>query len=376
MGSPPVFFVRKSFIYNSVENILWGAMLPRVNTVAVDLFCGAGGLTFGLERAGIHVALGVDVDPLCSYPYEANTRAKFVCADIRKFSADQIEKAWSDAKTRVLVGCAPCQAFSTYTQGVRQRHSKRWVLLKRFADLIEETKPEIVSMENVAPLEGTDIFRKFVKRLERLKYNVEYQTVDCREYGAAQMRRRLVLLASRLGSISLVQPTHRAEDSWRTVRDAISHLPRLGAGEISSSDPLHRSASLSDLNMRRMKASRPGGTWRDWPKDLVAACHSKKSGRTYPGVYGRMEWDKPSPTITGQCYGFGNGRFGHPVQDRALSLREAAILQTFPEDYSFMRNQDSFPGMTNLGQMIGNAVPPLLGRVIGQSIVKHLRELH
>lgn len=349
--------------------------MPKTKPVAVDLFCGAGGLTFGLEQAGLRVAVGVDVDPHCAYPFEANTKAKFICEDIKKFGAEQIQAAWGDAETRVLVGCAPCQAFSTYTQGPRGNHSQRWVLLKKFADLIEETEPDIVSMENVTPLEETEIFSKFVERLEDLDYHVEYGTVDCREYGAAQMRRRLVLLASRLGPISLKKPTHKSEESWTTVREAISHLPKLAAGEVSKKDPLHRSASLTELNMRRMRASRPGGTWRDWPKHLVAECHTKKSGRTYPGVYGRMEWDKPAPTITGQCYGFGNGRFGHPVQDRALSLREAALLQTFPEDYVFISDDDKFPGMTNVGRMIGNAVPPLLGRVIGQSIIKHLQGL-
>lgn len=350
--------------------------MANTKPVAIDLFCGAGGLTYGLEQAGVRVAIGVDVDPHCAYPFEANTNAKFVHQDVKKLGAHDIEKAWGNAGTRILVGCAPCQAFSTYTQGGRGKHTQRWVLLKKFADLIEEAEPDIVSMENVTPLEKTDIFRKFVRRLEKLEYNIEYSTVDCREYGAAQMRRRLVLLASRLGPISLKKPTHKNENSWMTVRDAISHLPKIGAGEISSKDPLHRSASLTHLNIQRIKASRPGGTWRDWPEELVAECHTKASGKTYPGVYGRMEWDKPSPTITGQCYGFGNGRFGHPAQDRALSLREAAILQTFPEEYHFICSDEKFPGMTNVGRMIGNAVPPLLGRVIGQSIIKHLQGLN
>lgn len=352
-----------------------GVGLAKMKPVAVDLFCGAGGLTYGLEQAGVRVAVGVDVDRHCAYPFEANTNAKFVCQDIQKIGGEEIVKAWGSAGTRVLVGCAPCQAFSTYTQGGRGKRDKRWVLLKKFADLIEETTPDVVSMENVTPLEDTEVFRRFVKRLEQYGYNVEYDIVDCRDYGAAQMRRRLVLLASRLGAIELVRPTPKEQASRTSVRDAIAHLPKLKAGEVSPNDPLHRSASLTELNLRRIRASRPGGTWRDWPETLVADCHTKKSGRTYPGVYGRMEWDKPSPTITGQCFGYGNGRFGHPEQDRALSLREAAILQTFPDTYAFIRGDEKFPGMTNIGRMIGNAVPPLLGKVIGRSIVKHLREM-
>lgn len=342
--------------------------------VAIDLFCGAGGLTYGLEQAGLRVAEGVDVDPHCKYPFEANNKARFVCKDIREYTAADAEKAWAKADTKILVGCAPCQPFSTYTQGSRGSYKQRWVLLRRFGELIEETEPDVVSMENVAPLERTEIFKKFVKRLRDLDYYVNYNLVDCRTYGAPQMRRRLVLLASRLGDIALTQATHKSPETWTTVRDTIAHLPKISAGESLNDDPLHRSASLSDLNMRRIRASKAGGTWRDWPPELVADCHKKKSGKTYPGVYGRMEWDKPSPTITGQCYGFGNGRFGHPAQHRALSLREAALLQTFPEDYAFIPDKADFPGMSNLGQLIGNAVPPLLGRIIGKSIMNHLKD--
>lgn len=342
--------------------------------VAVDLFCGAGGLTYGLESAGIAVTEGVDVDPQCQHPYEANTSAQFVLRNARDYAAKDLLCAWAGAETRVLVGCAPCQPFSTYTQGPRASYRVKWVLLNKFADLVVETKPEIVSMENVTPLQRTDTFRKFVRRLERDGYHVSHSLVDCREYGAPQMRRRLVLLASRFGPISLVEPTHTVESEWATVRDAIGELAPIEAGGASSTDTLHRASSLSPLNMKRMKASKPGGTWKDWPASLVAECHKKKSGETYPGVYGRMEWDKPSPTITGQSFGFGNGRFGHPEQDRALSLREAALLQTFPLDYEFTP-VDEIPSIKGVGRMIGNSVPPLLGEVIGRSIVCHLDEV-
>lgn len=134
---------------------------------------------------------------------------------------------------------------------------------------------------------------------------------------------------------------------------------------------LHAASKLSDLNLERIRASRPGGTWRDWPEHLVADCHRRETGRTYPGVYGRMEWDEPAPTLTTQFYGFGNGRFGHPEQDRAISLREGAILQGFPKSYSFL--PDGAPvHFKTLGRMIGNAVPVTLGEVIGRSIAAHL----
>lgn len=340
---------------------------------AIDLFCGAGGLTYGLQEAGVNVVEGVDIDEYCRHPFEKNTEANFVCKDVRKYNAAEAEAAWAGAGIRVLVGCAPCQPFSTYTQGPRGSHKQRWVMLRRFAELIEETSPDIVSMENVTPLEGTAMFRQFVRKLLGAGYEVEYGSVDCRHYGAAQTRRRLVLMASRLGEIALKKPTHPHENDWTTVRETIGGLPPLGAGGVDPVDNLHRTSRLSELNMRRIQASTPGGTWRDWPRELIADCHLKESGKTYPGVYGRMEWDKPSPTITGQCFGFGNGRFGHPVQDRALSLREAALLQTFPAEYEFASSDGPFPGMKNVGRMIGNAVPPLLGRVIGESILEHLQ---
>ena len=159
----------------------------------------------------------------------------------------------------------------------------------------------------------------------------------------------------------------------RTVRDAIGELPAISAGMSHPDDRLHMAASLSEKNMDRIKFSKPGGTWRDWPKELISGCHAKKSGSTFPSVYGRMEWDKPSPTITTQCFGYGNGRFGHPEQDRAISLREAAMLQSFPREYKFVAEGEQVTFST-LGRLIGNAVPVSLGEFIGDVFVNHLSE--
>lgn len=341
---------------------------------AVDLFCGAGGLTFGLEEAGIEVVQGVDIDPACEYPYNANTNAEFLLKNAKEYTAKELKKAWGKPAIKVLVGCAPCQPFSTYTQGPRGNHREKWVLLRKFAELVLEAKPDVVSMENVTPLSRTSTFRKFVRDLEGAGYKVSYSIVDCRHYGAAQMRRRLVLFASRKGPIDILPPTHANEAEWATVKSVIGKLKPLASGQADTGDLLHRASRLSPTNLKRIKASKPGGTWKDWPPKLVAKCHQKKSGKTYPGVYGRMEWDKPGPTITGQCFGFGNGRFGHPEQHRAITLREAALLQTFPPDYEFIPKGQS-PQMKTVGRMIGNAVPPLLGNVIGKSILHHLDEV-
>ncbi len=348
--------------------------MTELSAKVVDLFCGAGGLTYGLELAGLQVVEGVDIDPACKYPYEINTNARYVRKNAREYQAEELLKAWGDSEYRVLVGCAPCQPFSTYTQGPRATYKTKWVLLNKFADLVVEALPDVVSMENVTPLERTATFRRFVNRLQENGYHVSHSVVDCRQYGAPQMRKRLVLLASLHSPINIIDPTHSDPESWVTVKDAISALPKIAAGAVDAVDPLHRSSRLSELNMKRMRASKPGGTWRDWPKHLIAECHRKDTGKTYPGVYGRMEWGKPSPTITGQSFGFGNGRFGHPEQDRALSLREAAILQTFPESYVFVP-PDKPPSMKSIGKMIGNAVPPALGRAIGLSVARHLAAL-
>lgn len=212
------------------------------------------------------------------------------------------------------------------------------------------------------------MFHDFVDTLKRLGYNVWFDIVDSSLYGVPQTRRRMVLLASRHGKIKMIEP--RLEKP-KTVRQAIGRLRALSAGEAASRDKLHASSTLSEKNLKRIKASKPGGTWRDWPEHLVADCHRAESGRTYSSVYGRMEWNKPAPTMTTQCYGFGNGRFGHPEQDRAISLREAAILQSFPRDYSFIPI-DGEVSFTVLGRLIGNAVPVDLGRAIARSINEHL----
>lgn len=233
--------------------------------------------------------------------------------------------------------------------------------------------PMVVSMENVPMLvqhKKYPIFQEFLSTLEAAKYHVSYQLVYCPDYGIPQQRTRLVLLASRLASTTLLPPTHSPE-TYISVRETIGHLPALQAGERYTADMLHFTSSLSMLNRKRIRASKPGGTWKDWDDSLIVDCHKKDTGKNYGSVYGRMEWDKPAPTMTTQFYGYGNGRFGHPEQDRAISPREAALFQTFPETYQFVPPNAQVP-LRVLGQHIGNAVPVTLGRVIAESIKKHL----
>lgn len=338
--------------------------------MAVDLFCGAGGLTRGLEKAGVKVALGIDVDPDCEFPYVANNEAAFLLKSVKDIHSTELQKAFGNAKFTLLAGCAPCQPFSTYRIGKSSDADGRWFLLHEFQRLVLETKPTVVTMENVPRLGEQSIFAEFVAALEGGGYRVKSDVVRCADYGVPQQRERLVLLASQLGDIQMIPPTHA--DRHITVRKALGDLPALGAGEQHWKDPLHQTSDLSPINLQRIQASTPGGTWRDWDMELRADCHRKKSGKTYPSVYGRMCWDAPAPTITTQFYGFGNGRFGHPEQDRAISLREGAIIQSFPKGYRFCKPGQPIHFKT-IGRLIGNAVPVKLGQAIGLSISRHIR---
>lgn len=343
----------------------------RNSITAIDLFCGVGGLTHGLQKAGILVKLGVDIDPSCRYPYIANNNSEFLLKSVTQLRGSDIASVYPRNSIRLLAGCAPCQTFSSYNRKAPPS-DERWWLLMQFSRLIKELGPELVTMENVPGLIRQKVFDKFVKNLKRAGYYVDYRVVNCSNYGVSQHRPRLVLLASKFGPISVLSPSELRLRP-KTVREAIAKLPPLKAGQTNKKDPLHRCATLSNLNLERIKSSAPGGTWRDWKKRLVADCHKKETGRTYPSVYGRMSWDKPAPTITTQFFGFGNGRFGHPRQNRAISLREGAVLQSFPKSYQFVEKNGRIYTKL-LGRLIGNAVPVKLGEAIGKSIIKHVRE--
>lgn len=342
---------------------------PSVASV-VDLFCGAGGLAHGFRNEGFSITAGIDLDPACRYPFERNNAARFYEKDVDKLTGSELTALFPQTGRRVLVGCAPCQPFSTYNQ--KGRGSAKYGLVGKFAELIAECEPDVVSMENVpklADFDGGRLLGGFEEELVAKGYHVHRSIVPMVDYGLPQMRKRLVVLASKLGPIELERPDPNSVK--RKVEDEIRSLPPLCAGEIDPNDRLHRASRLAPINMKRIRASRPGGSWADWDPDLVADCHRTESGKTYRSVYGRMRWDEPSPTITTLFYGFGNGRFGHPEQDRAISLREGAMLQSFPRDYEFLEPGEPV-SMRTVGRLIGNAVPVALGRVIARSVRRHL----
>ena len=348
--------------------------MVSLNVAAIDLFCGIGGLTHGLIKAGIPVVAGIDIDETCKYAYETNNRSTFICKDIsRELTGADLKALYPEGCIKILVGCAPCQPFSTHTQKYKSRtFDEKWGLLYSFLNLIREVRPDIVSMENVPAIAKSKVFLDFVAGLEEQDYHLFWDKVYCPEYGVPQTRKRLVLLASKLGPIYIIPPTH-THDEYETVRGVIRELEVITAGGASATDSFHQAMGMGEINLERIRQSKPGGTWRDWDEALRAPCHKKESGRSYAGVYARMSWDKPAPTITTQFFNYGTGRFGHPEQDRALSLREGALLQTFPPEYGFVDPELPF-SIERFGTHIGNAVPVRLGVIIGRSILKHIRE--
>lgn len=339
--------------------------------VVVDLFCGIGGLTHGFIKENFKVAAGIDFDKSCKYAYVKNNNSKFIYADLRTYPPEEVNKLFPKKSLKILVGCAPCQAFSTYTQG--DTKNIKWKLLYSFGEIISEILPEVVSMENVPNLLNYKkgiVFCDFLSTLYSNDYIVEYKVVDAQNYGVPQRRKRLILIASRIGRIKIPKPTHY-KSRLVTVEKAIGKLPPIIHGESHVNDKLHRARKLSLLNLRRIRATPPGGSWKNWRKHLVLNCHKKESGKSYGSVYGRMRWNEVAPTLTTQCTGYGNGRYGHPAQDRAISLREAAILQSFPKNYQFIDPEKEFYSST-IEKHIGNAVPVKLGIIIAKNIKEHI----
>lgn len=335
---------------------------------AIDLFCGAGGLTLGLRRAGWAVVAGVDIDEAVKETYRNNNPGvRFVSADIRSVT-DQDIRTLAGAipgAELLLAGCAPCQPFSKQRRaGLRRRGDA--TLIGQFARLVMALEPRVVLMENVpgiAAVPGFSSFRRLLKTLRDCGYACDHGVLNARDFGVPQHRRRYVLLAVRGPSAKLPSPTHDPASDAVTVRETINRFPAIEAGDDNPSIPNHCAARLSDRNLRRIRATPPdGGSRRDWPKRLTLDCHSRTTG--FSDVYGRMWWDRVAPTLTSRCNSLSNGRFGHPEQDRAISLREAAALQTFPDDYEF------FGAKNRIAGWIGNAVPVSFAQALGRAAMR------
>ena len=308
----------------------------------VDLFCGIGGLSYGMKSCGFKIKGGFD--NTCRFAYEFNNEAPFFFKDIREVTKKDINPLYEKGSVRILAGCAPCQPFSSYSNN-KKKDPNKYDLLYEFGRLVKEVKPDIVTMENVPAIRTfklKNVLGDFLKILRDNGYGEpSVNIVYCPQFGIPQTRKRLVLLASRFGEIHLIPPFIKDSSKFVTVRQTIGNLSPLKAGESSVTDPLHRAARLSPINLKRIQSTREGGSWKDWPDDLKLSCHLSE--------------------------------FGHPEQDRAISAREAALLQTFPMSYKFFENESSV-SLTKASRYIGNAVPPKLGEVIAESIINHLNE--
>ena len=335
---------------------------------AIDLCCGVGGLTLGLRRAGWKVAVGIDVDPAVGETYRRNNPdGKFVAADVRSITHEDIRHlAGAPAdEDLLLAGCPPCQAFSKQRSKHRTTDRSDADLLVEFARLATALRPAVVLMENVPGIASAEPFRIFVKALHDCGYDCDHRVLNAHDFNVPQHRRRYVLLAVREETALLPRP---ARDGLRpaslTVRNAIAHFPKIEVGECHPSIPNHHAARLSPLNLERIRATPPdGGGRRDWPEELGLACH-RRLGPGFSDVYGRMWWDRKAPTLTSRCSSLSNGRFGHPEQDRAISLREAAALQTFPDDCVF------YGPRNRIAQWVGNAVPVSFAEALGSAALR------
>jgi DNA (cytosine-5)-methyltransferase 1 len=334
---------------------------------ALDFFCGAGGLTRGFLDAGIKVVAGLDINAECKRTYEENNSpSKFIQCDLRKVTAADIRRHVGAIPRDQLVfaGCAPCQPFSKLNRtGV---HNK--TLLSDFGRLVADFKPAYVVIENVPGLvkiKGNSTYRRFVRRLQKLGYTLACGTLDAKYYGVPQNRRRWVVIGALGQAPALPVRTHgTASRPLQTVRHAISRFPRIAAGETLLSVPNHRAAEISKKNLQRLRATpKNGGSRTQWPEDLVLNCHADDY-EGHSDVYGRMNWDQPAPALTCRCYSISNGRYGHPEQHRAISLREAASIQTFPDNFRFYG-----PSQREIGTQIGNAVPVRLARKLAETLL-------
>jgi DNA (cytosine-5)-methyltransferase 1 len=337
--------------------------------IGVDFFCGAGGLTSGLRQAGIDVQIGVDIEGSFRKTYELNnTGSRFLQRDIKELSGRVLKRELGKVSSNNLIfsACAPCQPFASLNRSANR--GPRATLLASVGRLVDELRPIAVIVENVpglARVGGFSTYRRFAQFLSMLGYSIVSDVLDAKNYGVPQTRRRFVLIGLRKGTAALPEPTHGAGYlPFETVRRAIGGYPQILAGETDLRVPNHRAAMLSDLNLLRLRRTpHDGGSRTAWPRNLWLKCHSGNFGG-HTDSYGRMKWDEPAPTLTCRCHSLSNGRYGHPEQDRAISLREAAKLQGFADDYVFHGEI-----LGNLAAQIGNAVPVQFGRAVGRHLL-------
>lgn len=354
--------------------------MPDLPTT-IDLFSGAGGLTVGLKSAGFEVVAAVENDPSACKSYKSNhPEVTLLEADIREVRGESFAKHLNGRRLDLLTGCPPCQGFTSLTSKYK-RSDLRNALIREFGRLVDDLNPRLVMLENVPRLGvvGKELLGEFLELLSSRKYNFDMGTLDAADFGVPQFRKRFVLIASKIGEIQLPKPTHASKKlgglkPHKTVKSALkvkrkaitlSEARGSNSRELSPSR-LHIVRDISELNRQRLAAASPGETWVNIPEHLRPPCH-QNGYRGFMNTYGRLEWDAPSPTITSGCITPSKGRFGHPEEIRTISIREAALLQSFPSRYRFIGNT-----IDDICQMIGNALPPVFATALAENCRQHL----
>jgi len=335
----------------------------------IDFFCSCGGTSAGLRDAGMEIIAGIDIDSVALKTFERNfPEASVINEDIRNLDPYDIQSRLFGLDGPVVFSaCAPCQPFSNQNKN-RDKSDDRKSLLTELHDFIDACEPDYIVLENVPGMQSVKEgpFTKFTDFLKERDYHFDFSIKDAKKYGVPQTRRRLVLIASLHNEISLPPETHGTSDSlidYATVRDTIQRYHPLQAGQKSRNIPNHQVAKLTPINLERLRNTPEGGDRRNWPDSLILDCHKDYSGHT--DTYGRLMYDQHAVTLTTKCSSISNGRYGHPTQNRAISVREAAALQTFDDDFVFEGT------LTQTAKQVGNAVPVLFAQVLGEQLIRH-----
>jgi DNA (cytosine-5)-methyltransferase 1 len=340
---------------------------------AVDFFCSGGGMSYGMQQAGIKIVAGIDSDSTCKDTYISNIKdASFILADVFDLKESDLEQRLSlqrNDDNLILIGCSPCQFWSIINT-TREKSQRSKNLMKEFRRFVEYFMPGYVVVENVPGVlrrQEESGLGDFIIWLQRNGYIVNSGIHEVSEYGVPQHRKRFTLIANRVTS-RFIEPG-KSTGKKLTVRDVLGErngFPKVEAGHKDNTAFMHTVAGLEDINIKRLKLTeKDGGTrlaYADDPK-LAPQCH-KYNKDSFRDTYGRMWWDRPSPTITTRFFSISNGRFAHPEEDRGISLREGAVLQSFPKSYIFKTTS-----IANTARMIGNAVPPKYAEAIGKAII-------
>jgi DNA (cytosine-5)-methyltransferase 1 len=337
---------------------------------AVDFFCSVGGVSLGFQQAGIEVLGGIDIDKSCKETYEKNIKAKFLPEDVSNLEKEKVGDFFGIQRNQddlIFVGCSPCQYYSNIKTDKKKSKATR-LLLADFQEFVEYYRPGYVFIENVPGLDyNTESpLGKFKSFLSESGYVFDDDVLNAKYFGVPQSRRRYILVATRIKKKIKLPKEDPA--NIKTVRQAIgdyNKFPPIEQGTKDSTSYVHSAAGLREINLSRIRAtSHDGGSRSDWTDDILPVpCYKNHDGHT--DVYGRLNWNLPAPTITTKFVSYSNGRYGHPEQDRALSLREGATLQSFPENFVFCSDSQG-----TIAKMIGNAVPPNLAKEIAEAIIK------